>query len=38
MSAGAIIMMVLALLITWGGAGVCIAIAMRASKNNDSEQ
>ncbi|WP_299803872.1 methionine/alanine import family NSS transporter small subunit [uncultured Shewanella sp.] len=32
MSTGAIIMMILALLITWGGAAVCIAIAMKASK------
>ncbi|CAM3464223.1 methionine/alanine import family NSS transporter small subunit [Shewanella pealeana] len=32
MSTGAIIMMVLALLITWGGAAVCISIAMKASK------
>ncbi|MFT5788408.1 MAG: hypothetical protein ACI8SJ_000511 [Shewanella sp.] len=32
MSTGAIIMMVLALTITWGGAAVCIAIAMKASR------
>lgn len=32
MSSGAIIMMVLALSITWGGAAICIAIAMRARK------
>jgi hypothetical protein len=31
MSTGAIIMMVLALLITWGGAAICIAIAMKKS-------
>ncbi|MCL1138367.1 MetS family NSS transporter small subunit [Shewanella pneumatophori] len=33
MTTGAIIMMILALTITWGGAGVCIAIAMRAAKS-----
>ncbi|NRD75108.1 methionine/alanine import family NSS transporter small subunit [Shewanella sp. VB17] len=32
MSTEAIIMMILALLITWGGAGICIAIAMKRSK------
>lgn len=32
MSTGAIIMMTLALLITWGGAGICIAIAMKKAK------
>lgn len=32
MSTGAIIMMLLALLITWGGAALCISIAMRTSK------
>ncbi|MGS0683013.1 MetS family NSS transporter small subunit [Shewanella sp. 125m-7] len=30
--------MVLALLITWGGAGICIAIAMRASKKNEPHE
>jgi hypothetical protein len=29
MSAGAVIFMILGLLITWGGAAVCVAIAMR---------
>lgn len=32
MSTGAIIMMVLALFITWGGAAICIAIAMKKSQ------
>ncbi|RTR37084.1 MetS family NSS transporter small subunit [Shewanella canadensis] len=32
MSTGAIIMLVLALTITWGGAAICIGIAMRARK------
>lgn len=32
MSTGAIIMMTFALLITWGGAGICIAIAMKRAK------
>ncbi|WP_263053421.1 MetS family NSS transporter small subunit [Shewanella halifaxensis] len=27
--------MIFALLITWGGAAVCIAIAMRASRRNE---
>ena len=35
MSTGAIIMMIFALLLTWGGAAICISIAMKASKNND---
>ncbi len=34
MSTGAIVMMVLALLITWGGAAVCISIAMKAANNS----
>jgi|GEM_PF-442761 len=34
MSVGAIIMLTLALGITWGGAAICIAIAMRAKKKN----
>jgi hypothetical protein len=29
MSAGAVIFMIIGLLITWGGAGFCISIAMR---------
>lgn len=29
MSAGAVIFMILGLLITWGGAAVCVTIAMR---------
>ncbi|MFT5704819.1 MAG: hypothetical protein ACI8SK_000772 [Shewanella sp.] len=32
MSTGAIIIMTLSLLITWGGASICIAIAMKKSK------
>lgn len=32
MSTAAIVMMILALTITWGGAALCIAIAMRAAK------
>ncbi|MBL4913653.1 MetS family NSS transporter small subunit [Shewanella schlegeliana] len=32
MSTGAMIMMIFALLITWGGAAVCISIAMKASR------
>lgn len=32
MSTGAIIMLVLALTITWGGAAICIGIALRARK------
>lgn len=32
MSIGAIIFMILGLLITWGGAAVCISIAMKAKK------
>lgn len=32
MSGGAIAFMVFGLLITWGGAAVCISIAMRAKK------
>ncbi|WP_143711172.1 methionine/alanine import family NSS transporter small subunit [Shewanella piezotolerans] len=31
MSTGAMIMMILALIITWGGAAVCLSIAMKAS-------
>ncbi len=34
MSVGAIIMLTFALGLTWGGAAICIAIAMRAKKNN----
>ncbi|MEZ9822548.1 MetS family NSS transporter small subunit [Shewanella sp. 10N.286.45.A1] len=33
MSTGAMTMMILALIITWGGAAICISIAMKASKN-----
>ena len=29
MTAGALIMLILGLLLTWGGAGVCVAIAVR---------
>jgi hypothetical protein len=29
MSAGAVIFMILGLLITWGGAAVCVGIAMK---------
>jgi hypothetical protein len=29
MSVGAVIFMILGLLITWGGAAVCVSIAMR---------
>jgi len=32
MNTGALIMMVLALSITWGGAAICIGMAMRARK------
>ncbi len=32
MSAGAVIFMILGLLITWGGAAVCIGIASRKRK------
>ena len=32
MSTGAIIIMISALIITWGGAGICIAIAIKKSK------
>ena len=34
MTTGAIIMMTLALCITWGGAALCIAIAMKKEKKN----
>jgi len=33
MSYSAMMMMFLALLITWGGAGICIAIAMKRKTN-----
>ncbi|MDX1283084.1 MetS family NSS transporter small subunit [Shewanella colwelliana] len=33
MSYSAMIMMLLTLLITWGGAGICIAIAMKRKTN-----
>ncbi|QFU23995.1 methionine/alanine import family NSS transporter small subunit [Shewanella eurypsychrophilus] len=37
MSISAIIMMSLALLITWGGAALCIKIAMKKNKKNKHE-
>ncbi|RTR32912.1 methionine/alanine import family NSS transporter small subunit [Shewanella atlantica] len=36
MSSGAIIMMVLALSITWGGAAICIAIAIKKRNKRES--
>ncbi|NRB25951.1 MetS family NSS transporter small subunit [Shewanella sp.] len=33
MTTGAIIMMTLALCITWGGAAICIGIAMKKKKS-----